>query len=128
MTGREPGAGELEAKAFKQGKEPAKVLAQADTAVGAGDLADHSSNGGPAGFGDRAVELHIGQHTLVVAAVNLIDRATQALGQERRQGAQAVIGALEGGDAHQGGDRFLGRGRLANGVKAAGQQAALDLH
>ena len=124
----QPGAGQLEAELLEQVEEPGEVAAQGDAAIGAGDGLNHRSHGSARGFGNDAVELHVGENTVVVPLVDIGDGPPLALGQQGGQGAESVVITLEGGDVHQGGDRFFGGGGLADGVQAAGQQPAFDLH
>ena len=125
---RQPGGRKLEAETLQQIEKPAEVAPQGHAAIAAGDLLHHRPHRAAAGFGDQLVELHIGQHAGVVALVDLGDRATPTLGQQTRQRTQPLLLALQGGDVHQGGDRLLGGGGLADRVQTARQQPALDLH
>ena len=79
-AGTQPGAGQLEAEFLQQGKQPSEVLAQGYPAIGAGHGLHHRAHGVATHLGDRAVELHIGEHTVVVAFVDVSNRAAPALG------------------------------------------------
>ena len=128
LAGAEPRAGQFEAKALEEAKEPAELAPQVNAAIGPGDGLHHGANGSAADLGNRAVEFHIDEDAIVIALVDVVDGATQAFRQQGGQGAESILFALQGSDVHQGGDRFFGGGRLADGVEAAGQQPAFNLH
>ena len=62
-----------------------EAVAHAHPAIEAGQRTDHGTNGSTGCLGDRAIEFHIGKHTLIVAFVDVVDGAAHGLSQEGRQ-------------------------------------------
>ena len=81
-AGPQPRRGELEAELGQQVVEPTEAVAQADATITAGERANHGANGSAGCLRDRAVELYIGEDALVVAFVDVFDRAAHRLSQQ----------------------------------------------
>ena len=81
-TGPQPGRRELESELRQQVVEPTEAVSHADATIKAGQGANHGADGGPGCLRDRAVQLHIGEHTVVIAFVDVFNGTTHGLSQQ----------------------------------------------
>ena len=127
-AGPQPGRRELESELRQQVVEPPETVPHADATIEAGQGANHSADCGPGCLRDRAVQLHIGEHTVVIAFVNVVDGTAHGLSQQAGKGTKAIFFALKSSDVHKCGNSFFSCWWLADGVQTARKQSTLDLH
>mmetsp|Transcript_52226 Transcript_52226/g.77994 ORF Transcript_52226/g.77994 Transcript_52226/m.77994 type:complete len:256 (-) Transcript_52226:2344-3111(-) len=99
-----------------------------DTSLRVSGLHHKGADGSTRGFDNLAVQVHIFEHTLVVAAVHVVNVTSNRSCDNPRQGFDVVLGTVELGNVHQRGNCFFGGRRNSHSVQTARQETALDLH
>mmetsp|Transcript_21009 Transcript_21009/g.46075 ORF Transcript_21009/g.46075 Transcript_21009/m.46075 type:complete len:1268 (+) Transcript_21009:731-4534(+) len=103
----------------------------ADAAVEAGAVTHELAHAVPACLSDALQGVHLSQHALVVAGVDLLDVAANGAGQDAGQaldGGGLLVRAVNLTNVDQSSHSLLSSGGHTDHVQAAGQQAGLNLH
>eukprot|EP00962_Isochrysis_galbana_P012886 scaffold3665_cov102-Isochrysis_galbana.AAC.3 len=101
---------------------------RAHAARGVSGALHRGADGGTDRLHNLLAEHAILEVARIRAAVDVLNVAANGLGDDAGQAHNLVLGAVDRGDVDQGGDGLLGGGWHADCVKAARQQARLDLH
>merc|ERR1711871_188376 len=84
--------------------------------------------GGTISLCDLTIELDVGENTGIGPSVNILNFATDGLGNQSRKTLDVIFRAIYGSYIHKGCDRLLGRRHFTDGMQSTRKQARFDLH